>query len=604
MISRQQIHDLAQDSYDAPWYDRARRLQQFYSGDYDPELTLDEQTLHGMIYSPGGDFWRDYADSSKEHISSGTHDAAMISSRVMVQGIVYTNPDFIVDIDKPLTKAWNQAFLKKRWWMGRWPGKFLEQGMIGYEPVGISFGQVGLTELGERRFTDFTPINPIDVVWDSVNKHPNDWEWFVIRKRYSKARFFDRWAKTFGHEEAEKIWSRHSRSTARTGGAPTIGATITKGSPDIIYEFEYWTQSDHVIIIGNIESGEMLTFAGDAWTYWENGIADHHANPHGVLPIAVWWDNFPATSKRPVGKGRSVFNIVSQSNKLQNRMNEIVENTAPLTAVSTYQLQDKRFLEFLQTGQQLSAWGKPILTMHPDISQAVVRIPGQEISNTHLAAMQRMDTQISGATGTSDAERGMFMARPGERVSAYEVKMQAQQGGIQRRHMAARFADYLSTLAMIVRAVARKHDNFGDDIIADGVLFEGDIFDAAEFLEVEALVSVSEDAILELGSDAARQKAIEEYTQIHAPFMAQVDPETGMPVLNAKKVYSRVASMYGVADFESLLNQAAPKPPPAPMGVDMPPEMMGMNMPTQEATHNQPGNSNAIEPSSPSSNLP
>lgn len=602
MITRSQILELAMDAYDKTWYDRARRLQRFYSGDYDPDKELDEQPLGSVSVSPGGGFWNEYPDSSAEKSASGTHDSAMIASRVMVQGIVYTMPDFIIDIDAPLSRAWNQAWLKKRWRMGRWPGKFLEMGMVGYEPTGVAFCEVGLSELGDRRYADIVAISPLDVIWDAVNKNPNDWEWYLVRKRYSKARFFKRWAKSLGTDVVKKVWDDYARSSKKSpaGGMRTIGgngALPGYSEPDAIYEYSFWSVDHHVIVLGDLEHGPIMGWNGQDWVKGtDSGEIGVHENPFGIIPIVAWWDNFSATSKKPVGKGKSVFNIVSQSNKLENRMNEVVENTAPITAISTYQCQDKAFIAHIQGGGKMHEWGKPILTMHPDITKAISRIPGVEISETHLMALNRMDQHIAGATGTSDAERGLFMARPGERVSAYEVKMQAQQGGIQRRHMASRFADFLATLAMTVRAIASTHDTFKDDISFDGVQYAGDIINASELLAIEALVSVSEDAIMELGTDAARQRAQEEFATVFGPFLNAVNPETGGPLLSQKRVYQRLASSYGVADPDSFFSEiAAQQPMAGPTGAG--PDAVDPQM--AEMMHNTPGKDNAIKPNVP-----
>lgn len=602
MISTKLITEMAQDAYDQAWYDRARRLQMFYSGDYDPTKDLDKQPL--PITAPTTcSFWRDYPDTSVSKTTPGVHNAAMVASRVMVQGIVYAMPDFVVDISHPLTKAYNQAWLKKRWMMGRWAGKFLEMGMVGYEPCGISFAQVGPVDHGvhpdgsPRRYIDITVISPVDVIWDAVNKSPSDWEMFIVRKRYSRARFFSRWANLIGADECERLWGMYSRSAREFAGRDR-GISDSTSYAMSIYEFEFWTKDSHAIVLGHIEDGLILGWSNEQmrWEVGEDGKVEVHDNPFGVIPIIPWWDNFSATGRRPEGKGRSVFNVVAQSNKLERRLNEIVENSAPITAISTYQMQDKEFIKFIQQKNPVSEWGAPILTQHPKVAEVITRIPGAEISQTHLLALNRMDQHIAGVTGTSDAERGLFMARPGERVSAYEVKMQAQQGGVQRRHMATRFADFLATLAMTVRAVGSIYDTFRDDLIVDGYLFEGEIFDARDHISEDAFVHVSEDSLLELGSEAMRQKAIEEFAQLHVPFMQMVNPATGMPVVDPVASYNRIASMYGIADPSSLTMQAAA--PASPMqAAGMTPDEASMSM-LAEMAHNTAGKGNAIEPRS------
>lgn len=491
---------LAYESVDPDYYRTNYALFMFASGEYDPALGLMDQFKNGTGSSA---FSKqrplpEFPDISYRDPTSGVQNHQLVNSRIMVENLIYADPDITISIEDPLVRAYNEEWLKERWRQGRWPAVFLNTGMHA-ETTGIGFVTIGLSQQGAVMCKS---VSPLDMIWDPINKNPSDWEFFFIRDRLTLHAFLIKYGHMFSKvEDAKAYFQEHARVISNNGVIPRQTA------PRVLEEWSFWSVFQHYVFLGGFDSSNKVA-------YWdekeERYIAPKTAsdklpksdsteggNMFGVIPVSVWWDYFAPGVHRPVGKCETTYRVASQSNHMEKMIKELIDNIPPLNIISTVGLRDDDLIKKIEAnGGRLSREeiGFMIVTDHPDVASLIQRIPGAQIDPALLQMRAMMKEEMNASTGISDAFRGQRVGGEGERVTALEVNTINQSQGVQARHMRRQFSNFLEDLLVKVRFIGSQFDELESTIYAGGIRFSPK-YPAAVFLRVPATLSVSESSI-------------------------------------------------------------------------------------------------------------
>lgn len=561
----QEIKDFAEVACDQEMYRHFRAMQMYLTGNYDPSKSMQNQAYPCSTVGTSPFPLQEY---EARPYGSGMRRAvvnhAFINARILQESIVFNQPEFTFpDITHPMVKAFNNGWLQSRWAAGGWASHFLEAAMTGYEPCGISFIQVGIVPWGEFRMTSLRSVDPLDMIWDPVHTNPEEWDRYLLRNRVNYDDWMRRYSLPLGEDRAKKLFERSARTMKpRTGSA--------KKKAYAAYEWEYWSENYHAIILPSDGKLGAVMLAWDGEQYVESEVCGE--NPFGIIPIVPWWDMMAPGTAVPVGKAEYSYAVVSQINLFDQRERDLIDNVPPTTAISTTGLQDEDLINHLKDGKTLGEWGKPILTKLKEPGEIVHRIDGATIPPQWQMMKESLRRDLNAVTGVSDASRGQAVDAS-DRVSATEIRHIQSQQNIQASHARRQYANALSSVATVARVIGAQYDNTPLIINAGGVEFEPTISDFSVMLEAPSRIVVQEDSILGLDSVGRRQAAIADFTAIYIPAI-----QAG--VINPAEAFKRLFAKVGEPGFDEMTAQAQPQMPgapgAAPGGEELPPEAMAM----------------------------
>jgi hypothetical protein len=581
-FTKQELIDMAKDAYDQRYYKRAMALKQFMLGIYDYEKPLDEQPIKIASISDSSDIIPVYPDISLTNAATGVQNHALVASRYLIQGIVFSEPKFTFDFDNPFFAAVNDAWLKKMWSLGDWSSIFLDAGMS-YEQNGVSFCKAGVTGDGRVHWR-FVDIH--NCIWDPYTRNPDEYQWFLVRDFLC---FRDALAK-YGH-----LFWKEGKTDEENGKAAHEGIaalcksvsqnnTISDSNIKSLVEWEFCHEHWHCIILGNIETGPMLNFNMESGVYeYADGkdgrskTAKTGVQPFDGINVATWWDMTVPGRRGPVGKAELTIALSSLANTIEKTLDATVRNAPMINGLSTQGMepeQIERFQAYAREGKiNPSVIGELLLFADESIKDSIIRVPGPPVDQGLLLLRNEMKGEMNASGGQSDNQRGQRV--DGDRVTAKEIATINQGTSVIPGHTRKQFANFLQKLTKITRRIGSLYASWDGTI---WVSYNGkplkmdlDRYPIKPFLEVDSEVFVNPDSLETLNGEAKRSLRLEQFNMLDLTFIK-------LGVFDAKKVAEDVYNTcYGISNISYLLATA----PPAPEGME---QMMGGQGLPEEAT--------------------
>jgi len=483
----------------------------------------------------------------------GIQNHALVSSRINIQAIAYSDPDFrIVHSDADMREI-NRAWILKRWNDGGWSDKFFETGME-VESCGIGFGQVGTDEYGR---VNVAPKDPLNVMWDQGSRSPSDWRYYFVRDYLD----IDQAVELYGHAITRDRLEGLSKAPQTYTDSSFFGAGEESGTQKYLKVWTYWSKTECCIFLGSISGDrEILCYGPDKKLIKSDGPGP---NPLGIIPIVPWVDVWTPGVKQPQGKAETTWRTVAMLAYVEEYIKKIITTSIPLNLISTFFL-DPNDIARIRDNGGLDQIGNDILVNSADPAKALTRVPAEAIPPGLMMYRAMLKEELATVTGVNDAKRGIDS--PGEKT-AYEVRSTNQESGVQARHTRKQYAKFVEQIVRVARWVGASYDVAPDqlalsDITLDTSLLPGGI---SPFLSVPLEVRVVESS---LQFETDEQRSVRRIQQLQMVDLPAIANGVGDKFALFEDVYKTI----GTRDPSRLLLDPSLAQAVAPGG--MPPEAM------------------------------
>lgn len=551
------------------WYDKIYALKLFMAGDQRAQNMLTSGDVIGAdvmdlassnVFYTSNDDHPDYPDVELGLGAAGTQNHALVSSRINIQNVVYTDPEFVVDAPHPVIRQAIQSWLLNRWRKGRWGEIFYMVG-VDVEAAGVGFCEVGL---GQSGMVTVAYRDVLDVMWDKYHKVPGEWDHYFVRDRLSVREAMRRYGHIYSAEEIEGM-----AQTALMSNRRKLGSS-KDDERKVVYEWRFWTPENHCVFLGGITSGEVLNLVpstdGTTMEYVkaENGLVG--GNPYGVIPIVPWTDSWSPGVLRPVGKAETTWRLASMLNAVEKKLRNTSAKAPEITVVNTLGLKPE-VAKRIEEANSIDAIGDFLATEVDDVSKVVYRIPAGSVSATDLQLRSILKDELAAATGVSDVQRGQM--KQGERT-AYEMRQFHTSQGVQAQHTRRTYASFLADIAMRARNIGADFEAVAEILPLEGGELDTSVMPINIFLRHQGHIHVVESSLTSKSQEDRQYERLVRMQQVDMPLVQ-------LGILDPYKVAEDVYADLGEVEPRRMFKEAdAPGGTMPSQGVAQTPTEMGI----------------------------
>lgn len=493
------VRAMAKQARNNRLYRKLYALQLFMSGEF-VELSK-MATEQSSSYDTDVDLGL-FPDIDPEIGDTGIQNHGLINSRINIQAIVFSSPEFELKIDDPLIREYVQAYLEQIWDEGDFSGKNYEVGMD-TECMGFGFAEWGIEDGG----VTMEPFSPLDWLGDRSRKSPSSWRYHFIRRRLDLEDAFERFGHLVDYETLEYLAVEMRSSPCESETDERYSAEVYP----ILPVWSFWHKDTHCLFLGTINGPEDKSILLRMNADLEYEIADDPGpNPFGCLPVSTWVDSWSPGVSRPVGKTETTTRTASMLNKLEWAINTCIDRGIPLTILSTVGL-NPATIDKLKNGMTLDQLGEVIISDFDDVSKSVQRLAGLGVPTDYLNVRSIYKDELNASTGVMDSMRGVVM--PGERT-AQETRVNEANGGIQSKHIRKSYQKFLKQGLTVAIAIGRLWESKRRVVMLSDGPVDTDQFPLRPLLALPLSPSVHEDSLSLTSPDERKQQRMIEFQTV------------------------------------------------------------------------------------------
>lgn len=453
---------------------------------------------------------------------TGVQNHGLINSRINIQAVAFSNPEFILKTDEPLLREVLSAYLEQVWEEEDLSGKAYETGMD-VECMGIGFWEWGMEDGGVTA----EPFSPLDCLWDRARKSPQTWRYFFIRRRMDLHEAFAEFGHLVDFETLEHL-AVDMRTVTRDGDTDDPGGNETY---PVVCRWNFWHKDTHCVFLGTINGGEEKSVVLRLNANMEYEVAkDAGPNPFGVIPVSKWIDSWSPGVMRPVGKTETTTRMAGLLNRIEAAVTYCIDRGLPLTILTTIGL-TAATVDKLANGVRVRDLEDVILCETDDAAKAVHRVAGLPIPQDFLAMRAVCKEELNAATGVVDAKRGVI--QQGER-SAFEARSIQSESGTQSGHTRKQFQKFLREGFKILFAMGRLWESKRRILMLTDGPIDTKHFPLRPLLALPIYPDVREDSLQFVTNDERKQRRLIEFQTVD---LAAIDAGVGDPMKIFTQLY-------------------------------------------------------------------
>lgn len=536
----------AKQSRDDAFYDKLYTLALFFAGEHG---LLETDNFDYLLPNGYMQYRRDpdlglYPAIDPGLGPTGIQNHGIINSRINIQAVVYSDPEFEFDTDDPTIKEINQRWVRARWIQGGWGNKFYETG-LDVEALGFGFIEGGIND----HAFDIEPFSPLDCLYDRTKRSPADWRYYFRRRRLDVDQAWEEFGKalTAHYGDEESALDALKQISVRVGSSyrsSYSSAYEDQDQYDMVMVWRYWDEHSHCVFLGGINTGMPCHHVLRMNEQFEYVVDDEGAglNPFGMIPVRQWVDSFSPMVMNPVGKAETTIRSAAMLNKCENYIMQVFKRGIPLTTLNTMAL-DPEQIESILSAQDMEDVLAIIPVIGEDAKNAIGEKKATEIPSTVLQARQIFKDELNAATGVLDSMRGVVA--PGERTAA-EVRINESQGGIQSRHLAHQYATFVEEVVAMARQIGALYHTKPELLMLQDGPIDTRYFPVRPFLAMPLRVTVQEDSVRFRTKGERDQERMIFFTTVEVPGIQ-------MGVLDPYKVMRKLLMDLGVRDPSAVM---------------------------------------------------
>ena len=363
------------------------RLQDGYDRNY-------YESLYQSIVKAYGEFWRDdlpsptwgsgfpdYPDVRPIFKEIGVSAKIQNAQIIMLSRVMTASPEpNFPDLDR-WTGQVRQQYVKNRArgiggvdsaWGTQDANVFLDG-----DGLGNGFAQIGLRETPYGNIIDVEHIPITQMIWDPRQRSATRARWMCSMRYIEMDVAEDMFGYAKAHSNVRKVWDlRENRGV------------------DVVRLFEYYD-------IGLTGGKPTMAYILDDITKEPVEVMD---NPFGCLPFAVYEGPLTPGTKRATGRINMMLAGQEAISKVERNIRAAVEKTS-LDLVDSTMLRPED-LGKLQDGDPLTVLALEGEARLDKNNPPIIRLPGGEVSQTNMLALERYEREFSAVAGNTELDRG------------------------------------------------------------------------------------------------------------------------------------------------------------------------------------------------------